>query len=91
MLKAFYPLHDRDVSKQIKRDSLALTTSPWGQPFNRVKEYFGEKVGLFYVFTGHYSLWLFPPALVGVVFQMVVVGSGDYSHPVLCFFGLLVR
>lgn len=90
VMKAFFPLHDRDIAQQLTKQSIHLSTTPWKQPFRDLRDYFGEKIALFYVFIGHYSMWLLIPSLVGAMFQLVVLASGDYSHPVLCFFGILV-
>jgi hypothetical protein len=39
----------------------------------------------------HYSLWLIAPAFLGLIFQLVVWGTGpDFSHPVLPFYGVCI-
>ena len=90
VLKAFFPLHHRSVSKGILKKSWEWNAFPWGQPIEELRCYYGEKFALFYVFVGHYSWWLLLPAIPGFLFQLVVVSSGDFSHPVLCFFGLVM-
>jgi len=90
IIKAFYPLHNREEAKEIYDKSLAWEALPWSQPFDQLRTYFGEKLTLFYVFHGHYSYWLVFPAVLGLIFQIVVLHTNDYSHPVLCFLGLII-
>jgi anoctamin-10/anoctamin-7 len=89
-LLSIFPLHDRLISDQIVKVSSALTTSPWGMPFEDLRQYFGEKIALYNVFIGHYSRWLLIPGLIGLVFQLVVWGTLNFSSPVLPFFSLIV-
>lgn len=87
---AFYPMHDRFVTSQIRERLMKREVWPWNFPFDEFRYYFGEKITLFQVFLGHYSEWLIYPSIVGFIFQLVVWGTGDYSHPVLPFYSLLI-
>lgn len=37
------------------------------QPMDNVKEYFGEKIGLYFAWLGFYTAWLLPAAIVGTI------------------------
>ncbi|RYG65223.1 hypothetical protein EON64_12375, partial [archaeon] len=89
-LLAYFPIHDRFVTAQIKERVMKCDCYPWSFPFNDFRAYFGERITLFQVFLGHYSHWLIWPSLIGFVFQFVVWGTGDYSHPVLPFYALVI-
>jgi hypothetical protein len=89
-LLSMFPLHDRLISDQIIHNSCKLCVAPWNAPFDDIREYFGEKLTLYYVFIGHYSRWLTIPALVGLVFQLVVWGTMNFSSPVLPFYSLIL-
>lgn len=47
-IKNFYPQHDRQVAKELKETCLSFWTSPTGMPFDRLKDYFGEKFTLYF-------------------------------------------
>ena len=46
---------------------------PWAQPFYNIKEYFGEKTGMYFLFQGHYTRWLIGPAILGLVLSIASV------------------
>mmetsp|Transcript_27752 Transcript_27752/g.59816 ORF Transcript_27752/g.59816 Transcript_27752/m.59816 type:complete len:763 (-) Transcript_27752:195-2483(-) len=87
---ALYPLHDRKVTEPLEAQCTGWKIMPWEMPTHDLKDYFGEKIALYCVFIAHYSLFLILPAVVGLVFQLVVWGTGDYSHPVIAFYSLII-
>ena len=89
-LLAFFALHNRTESAIIYTKSLDWGTFSWDQPFEHIKDYFGEKIALFYHFLGHYSYWLIIPAAIGFIFQLIVWGTGNYSHPVVAFYSVFI-
>eukprot|EP01032_Pedospumella_encystans_P010538 gene10538-12308_t len=89
-LLSIFPLHERGVCDQIVHEVARINVAPWQLPLEDIRQYFGEKIALYNVFIGHYSHWLLIPGLIGLVFQLVVWGTGNYSHPVLPFYSLVV-
>eukprot|EP01038_Epipyxis_sp_PR26KG_P015834 gene15834-21454_t len=89
-LLAMFALHDRKVTSQLLDQIWEKSRMPWNIPVYDLKQYFGEKIALYYVFLGHYSLWLVGPSLISFTFQLVVWGTQNYSHPVLPFFGVVI-
>ncbi|KAJ1451508.1 calcium-activated chloride channel-domain-containing protein [Pelagophyceae sp. CCMP2097] len=63
---AIFPLHDDEELQKIQDEWLTYLTPPWKQPIVLVKDYFGEKVGMYFLFLGTYSTWLFVAGLTGV-------------------------
>jgi len=41
------------------------------------KDYFGEKIGLYFVWLGHYTLWLISAAFVGWICWISVAAEGN--------------
>lgn len=74
---AYFPLHEPLKLAKLHKVWLSIQTLPWSQPFFYIKEYFGEKVGIYFLFQGHYTRWLLGPALVGFLLQ--VIGAGIYK------------
>lgn len=74
LVLAAFPLHDFSELRQLERKWLVYWQWPWKQPVNRVKDYFGEKIGFYFLFLGHYTTFLTYSSLVGV---------GVYIHTLL--------
>jgi len=85
-IKAFFPLH-----KPMKRDELTKTWLqfnflPWTEPIDQIKNYFGERIGLYDSFLSHYTTWLMVPAMIGLPLQIIVFLSEDLSAILLPLF-----
>src|SRR3546814_8890204 len=52
---------------------------PWHLPAFGMKEYFGEKIGLYFTFLGHLTTWCIWPMFVGLAIQIHVVIANDRS------------
>jgi hypothetical protein len=65
-------------------------TCPWSTPNEELKEYLGEKIGLFNVFLGHMSWWLIPMSIIGIGCQVIVLATNNFSHPSLPIYTVLV-
>ena len=90
-LLAYFPLHDDDAVESLaSRWYKSGHRAPWAHPFDRIKNYFGEKVGLYYRFLAHYTEWLVPASAIGLVVQVVVAGMQDFSCPLVPFYSLFV-
>jgi anoctamin-10/anoctamin-7 len=76
-----FPLHNRTSTEILQREWFKYPFQP--QPLNLVKEYFGEKVTLYFCFLDHYTQFLSIPAFIGIPLQIAVFATGDYSAPFL--------
>jgi len=55
---------------------------PWHQPYDDIRDYFGEKIALYFAFLGHYTMWLFAASVVGTpmfLHQMAIIDINDPS------------
>lgn len=55
-----------------------------------LQEYFGEKLGLYFTFMGHYTKWLLVPALIGIPLQIYIVAVNDFSNPSQIGFAIFI-
>ncbi|CAI5745951.1 unnamed protein product [Peronospora destructor] len=60
---------------------MVWNASSMNQPFDRICQYFGVKVALYFLYLGHYTKWLLYPTLVGIVTGIVKysVPQDDYN------------
>jgi hypothetical protein len=96
---SFFPLHDKETRAELARNWFGWRVKPWEQPIDDVKEYLGEKVAMYFEFTGHYSTWLLPLSIGGILVCVDVAiqtasNGGDidkallggYTIPFYCVF-----
>lgn len=83
-----YPLHNRAKTqalgamwRQFPRQKL---------PLYHIKEYFGEKIAMYFAFTQHFLLFLLTPAIIGLPMQVYIFATSDYSATFLPFFSLFI-
>jgi len=53
-----YALHSAEEKESLHKDWIRWANAPWSQPYNDIKNYYGEKVGLYFVWLGKYSMIL---------------------------------
>lgn len=73
----FFPLHDAVELRYLEEKWLRMCQLPWQQHVDIVKDYFGEKIGLFFLWLGHYTTWLMPVAVVGIFAWVNVAANGN--------------
>ena len=66
MLAAF-PMHDYDTLNKLQTKWLTMWCAPWNQRFDEIKDYYGERIGFYFLYIGHYNTYLMVPAFVGAV------------------------
>ncbi len=76
--RGYFPLHEEKYRDLLKKE----WNKPWqpsNKPFLLFRQYFGAKVGLFYVYLCHHTTWTAPLALVGLAISVQVLVDGRLS------------
>ncbi|XP_022096905.1 anoctamin-7-like isoform X1 [Acanthaster planci] len=96
VFQAAYPLHDGTeelpkgnlVSDEDlnKRQILYKYWARWGcwykyQPLDHIREYFGEKIGIYFAWLGFYTGWLLPSSVVGVLVFLYGMITVNFNVP----------
>ncbi|XP_078538853.1 anoctamin-9 isoform X2 [Lissotriton helveticus] len=69
VFEAVFPLHDNSdgFGKALKKKWARWRDVIYVQPVQDIREYFGEKVALYFAWLGWYTIMLFPAAIVGII------------------------
>lgn len=84
-LKEFFPLHEN--RKLVDMDKDWFKCFVWGTSINKVRDYFGENIALYFLFMSHFIKWLILPSICGTALWLggVVYGTPDnYSALLVC-------
>ncbi|XP_035643093.2 anoctamin-9 isoform X1 [Oncorhynchus keta] len=67
VFEAAFCLHERNKQKVLKQKWARWSALCTTQPVDDVRSYFGEKVALYYLWLGWYTILLVPAAILGVI------------------------
>ncbi|XP_057212812.1 anoctamin-9 isoform X2 [Triplophysa rosa] len=69
VFESIFCLHEENKQKELKKKwaSWSAVFTLFKQPISHVKDYFGEKVALYYLWLGWYTRMLIPAAFIGIV------------------------
>lgn len=88
---AFFPLHDAVELRELEERWMRICELPWKQNVDCVKDYFGEKIAMFFLFLGHYTSWLVPAAIIGFFAWInVAAQENDPSTVTMPYFAAFV-
>lgn len=93
-----YPIHSLTELKLLKESWLLsfsvfnlLSFDPLiNQPLFKIKEYFGNGVGLYFTLIEHFVEFYTPIVIIGVVFQIVILSYQNYNFPVNPFYAYFI-
>ncbi|KAH9664784.1 Anoctamin-like protein [Citrus sinensis] len=75
IVKQVFPLHAEMKRKKLLRSWALNWWDLTDQPIDEIYSYFGTKVAIYFAFLGKYTQWLFFPAALGLIVQLVDFGS----------------
>ncbi|ESO82539.1 hypothetical protein LOTGIDRAFT_134438, partial [Lottia gigantea] len=80
------PTHYVDQTTLNKRQVLYQYWARWGvwykyQPLDHIREYFGEKIGIYFAWLGFYTAWLLPAAIVGLLVFIYGIATVNNNVP----------
>jgi len=84
---AYFPLHDVVQLSELQKLWLVLFEFPWKLKVNEIKDYFGEKIGLYFVWLGYYTTALIPAAFLGfLTWVWIATQNNDPNAPAIPYF-----
>jgi len=84
-VRQFFPLHENRKLLDMDRDWFKCFV--WGTDIQKVRDYYGERIAMYFLFMSHFVKWLVFPSMVGVCLWSagVFYGSPDnYTALILC-------
>uniref|UniRef100_A0A0K2T7S2 Anoctamin n=1 Tax=Lepeophtheirus salmonis TaxID=72036 RepID=A0A0K2T7S2_LEPSM len=80
LIHKLYPLHELDSLQYLKHNWVKVVAS--SQPIEKISEYFGIQIGFYFAWLGHYTFALIIPAIVGILFWLILCGRGDFYEDI---------
>lgn len=81
---AFFPLHDYVELRALEEKWIRFFQFPWRQNVDLVKDYFGEKIGMYFLWLGHYTTWLMGASVVGFCAWIFVASESKFFWFPVC-------
>ena len=79
----YFPLHDYVELRTLEERWLRFWQLPWNQPMDDIKDYFGEKIALYFLWLGHYTTWLMSAGVVGFFAWINVAAEGNDPNAIV--------
>ncbi|CAD8148836.1 unnamed protein product [Paramecium octaurelia] len=77
--------------QSVKQDLRINFRCPWYIPVHHLRDYFGEKIALYFAFLGFYTQQLWYIGLVGILCQALLSEStGQYKKPIVILFSFTI-
>lgn len=90
-LCAYFPLHTNsyEVEKKFNTDN-SLLVFPWNYNVDALRDYFGEKLGFYFVFNQHFTKHLATLAVLGLLMEAYMFYTGDTDGIPSSIFAVMV-
>ena len=78
-----FPIQNFDDLVALQKRWLVLWAWPWEQPLESIREYFGERIGFYFLYLQHYTSSLLPMAFLGlltILYNELIAEYTQYGH-----------
>lgn len=65
VVKGQFPIQNFEELNRLQVKWLTMWDWPWNQPIDMIRDYFGERIGFYFLYLGHYAGMLMLPAALG--------------------------
>jgi hypothetical protein len=89
-IKGFFALHDKDEKELLRDYWLRFDYLANGMPFEMIRDYFGEKITMYYIWLAHYMDWLLLASLIGIIVQVVVELESTPDASIVPYYGIVM-
>ena len=80
ILLSYFPLHSDEYRNYLWKEWNRYDIRPDRLPIDLVKDYLGEKIGLYFQFLVHYTSWLIILSITGILMSIVILNSYVLSN-----------
>jgi anoctamin-10/anoctamin-7 len=89
-MKGFFSLHDTEEKELLRDYWLRFDYLAGGMPFEMIRDYFGEKITMYYVWLAHYMNWLLVASAIGIAVQAFVYSEETPDASVVPYYGIVM-
>ena len=65
------PLHSKSRAKKEYKDIWMEITKSWIVPVELIREYYGEKIAIYFAWMQFYLIWLIVPSIASIIFTII--------------------
>lgn len=80
----YFPLHEHKKLEDLDKNWFKVFA--WGTDIDKCRDYFGERIAMYFLFMSHLNKWLIFPALAGLVLSFVELCLGTPDNWTSIFF-----
>merc|ERR1711871_1187016 len=86
-IQDYSPVHDEVKLRELESKWILLFQLPWNQKVSDVKNYFGERIGLYFAWLGHFTSWLVVAMTMGIIaWANVQANASDPNAVIMPYF-----
>ena len=79
LLSADFPLNSKPSLNYLMTEWATLKSLFKSQPIEKIRNYYGEKITLYFAWLEYYIYWLLTPSLFGTIIAIVIFATGGSS------------